>query len=296
MQRRYQVFDVFTDSPLAGNALAVVLDAEGLGGEQMQAIAREFRLSETAFILPPRKPAHAAQLRIFTPAQELSFAGHPTVGSAVCLGLERFGPDLDAVLVLEEGVGPVRCGVKLGRGRGFAEFDCPALPEQAGSPAFKEAAAAALHLAPAEIGFENHRPSVWSVATEFHFVPVRNLDVLGRATVNSGVWADAFGSRPAFIYTRETRGYGHSFAARMFAPHLGIPEDPATGSAVAAFAGVIQFFDANPDGVHLALIEQGYEMSRPSHIQVEMTVSGGELSMVRIGGSAVRVMQGTIEI
>jgi trans-2,3-dihydro-3-hydroxyanthranilate isomerase len=108
VDRRYQIFDVFTSVALAGNALAIVLDAEDLDSAGMQAIAREFNLSETAFVLPPEKPAHSARLRIFTPARELPFAGHPTVGTAVCLGLERFGgaEDLSAVVVLEEEVGP----------------------------------------------------------------------------------------------------------------------------------------------------------------------------------------------
>src|SRR5918998_25721 len=130
MQRRYVVLDVFTERALAGNALAVVLDAEGLDGAAMQAIAREFNLSETVFVLPPERPAHSARVRIFTPATELPFAGHPTVGTAICLAIERFGKNggQDAVLVLEEGVGPVRCGVKLSGDSRFAQFDCPKLP------------------------------------------------------------------------------------------------------------------------------------------------------------------------
>jgi trans-2,3-dihydro-3-hydroxyanthranilate isomerase len=298
LNRRYQIFDVFTEAPLTGNALAVVLDAEDLDSAGMQAIAREFNLSETVFVLPPQKPAHSARLRIFTPMDELPFAGHPTVGAAVCLGLERFGAaeDLSAVVVLEEDVGPIRCGVVLADGGGFAEFDCPRLPERTGSPAARELAALALTLAPAEIGFENHVPSAWSAGAAFHFIPVANLGVLGKAIANAGAWREAFGGGAAFLYTRETQGYDHAFAARMFAPTMGIPEDPATGSAVAALAGAIQDFDAMPDGVHLAIIEQGYEMGRPSLIRLEMTVARGALSLVRIGGNAVRVMSGTLGV
>ncbi len=137
--RRYQVFDVFTDTPLAGNPLAVVLDAEGLDIEAMQKIAREFNLSETVFVTPAENPAHTARARIFTPAVELPFAGHPTVGTAICLARQRFGRsgEQDAVIVLEEGVGPVRCGVKLSEGSAFAEFDCPRLPTRAGQAAEK---------------------------------------------------------------------------------------------------------------------------------------------------------------
>jgi len=137
MTRRYKVFDVFTDRPLAGNPLAVVLDSEGLGSVAMQSIAREFNLSETVFVLPPDNSAHTAKVRIFTPARELPFAGHPTVGAAVCLARERFvlPGEHDAVIVLEEAIGPVRCGVRLSDSGGFAEFDCPKLPEVTGEGA-----------------------------------------------------------------------------------------------------------------------------------------------------------------
>ena len=241
MQRKYRILDVFTERPLAGNALAVVLDGKGLDDGAMQAIAREFNLSETVFVLPPEKPAHAARLRIFTPGAELPFAGHPTVGAAICLALERIGGDgdLDALLVLEEGIGPVRCGVKLGSGAGFAEFDCPRLPERVGEAEPREFIAAALDIAPAEIGFENHVPSAWTAGVPFHFVPVRNMAVLARATPVRSAWIRAFRQSGAFLYTRETEGFDHSFRARMFAPIMGIEEDPATGSAAAAFAGPV---------------------------------------------------------
>ncbi len=296
MNRRYHVFDVFAERPLTGNPLAVVLDAEGLDGAAMQAIAREFNLSETVFVLPPEKPAHTARVRIFTPATELPFGGHPTVGTAVCLAIERFGEngEQDAVLVLEEGVGPVRCGVKLSGDGGFAEFDCPKLPAKAGEAKPKELAAAAVGLAPADIGFENHVPTVWSAGLLYDFVPVRNMAALAKATPHRGAWTPAFGKGGAFLYTRETQGHDHSFRARMFAPLMGIEEDPATGSAVAAFAGPVHDFDALPDGIHTAIVEQGFEMGRPSLIRLEMTASAGVLAVVRIGGKAVRVMSGTL--
>src|SRR5690242_1959316 len=113
MQRRYAILDVFTDQPLAGNPLAVVLDAEGLDDGQMRAIAAEFNLSETVFVLPPEEAHHTARVRIFTPSQELPFAGHPTVGTAVLLALRAVADGTgveEAVIMLEEKVGPVRCG------------------------------------------------------------------------------------------------------------------------------------------------------------------------------------------
>ncbi|MCG8669897.1 MAG: PhzF family phenazine biosynthesis protein, partial [Pseudomonadales bacterium] len=209
MQRRYKIFDVFTARPLAGNALAVVLDADGLDGAAMQAIAREFNLSETVFVGPADNPAHSAKVRIFTPAIELPFAGHPTVGTAICLARDRFGGpgEHDAVVVLEEEVGPVRCGVRLNDGSGFAEFDSPKLPERTGEGASKTAAAAALGLEPTEIGFENHVPSVWSAGVTFHFVPVRNMGMLAKAGAARANWDGAFGQGSVFVYTRETEGH-----------------------------------------------------------------------------------------
>jgi trans-2,3-dihydro-3-hydroxyanthranilate isomerase len=297
--RRYRILDVFTERPLAGNPVAVVLDAEGLDDRAMQAIAREFNLSETVFVLPAGKPAHSAKLRIFTPAAEIPFAGHPTVGTAICLARERFGSggEHEAVVVLEEGVGSVRCGVKLAGDGGFAEFDCPKLPWRTGEAHVREFVAAAIGLAPAEIGFENHAPSAWSAGNPFHFVPVRGMAALAKATSNRSAWDKAFGPRgAAFLYTRETEGHDHAFRARMFAPAFGIGEDPATGSAVAAFAGPIHEFDALPDGEHVAVIEQGYEMGRPSLIRLEATVSGGAIVVVRIGGNAVEIAAGALQL
>jgi trans-2,3-dihydro-3-hydroxyanthranilate isomerase len=298
MERRYQIFDVFTDRPLTGNPLAVVLDSEGLHTGAMQRIAREFNLSETVFVRPAQNPAHSARVRIFTPASELPFAGHPTVGTAICLALERFRGKTgqDAVIVLEEGVGPVRCGVKLSEHGGFAEFDCPKLPSRFGAAGAKEYIAAALGLASAEIGFENHVPSVWTAGVTYHFVPVKNMAALAKAVSNQSAWPKAFGPEAAFLYTRETEGHDHSFRARMFAPEIGIVEDPATGSAVAALAGAVLDFDAMPDGEHSAIIEQGFEMGRPSLIRLGMTVSKGALAAVRIGGRAVRVAEGVLSV
>jgi trans-2,3-dihydro-3-hydroxyanthranilate isomerase len=298
MPRRYKIYDVFTDRPLAGNPLAVVLDGAGLDAQAMQAVAREFNLSETVFVGPSDNPAHSARVRIFTPKAEVPFAGHPTVGAAVCLARERFdGPgEHDAVVVLEEAVGPVRCGVRLYDSVGFAEFDSPRLPERLGEAADKKPIAAALGLESTEIGFENHVPTVWSAGNPFHFVPVRNMGALARAEANLARWREAFGEGSPFIYTRETEGHEHSFRARMFAPTFGIIEDPATGSAVAAFAGPMQAFDQMPDGDHVAIIEQGYEMGRPSLIRLEISVLAGRLAAVRIGGKAVEIASGVLAV
>ena len=300
MSRRYAILDVFTSRPLAGNPLAVVLDSEGLDEARMQAIAAEFNLSETVFVLPPERPVHSAAIRIFTPARELPFAGHPTVGIAILLGLERAaagaGND-EMVLVVEERVGPVRCGVSLhGENAGHAIFDLPRLPEAGESPAGDEALAAALTLLPAEIGFENHHPTVYDAGLPYTLVPVRDLDVIARARINPAAWDAGFGSRSAYLYCRETVEAAHGFHARMFGPAFGIGEDPATGSAVAALAGAIARFDQPPGGSHRYMIEQGFEMGRPSLIGLEIDMDGGAVVEGRLGGEAVVVARGTLEV
>src|SRR5262245_53366053 len=156
----YHVLDVFTKERFGGNPLAVVLDADGLDGRRMQKIAREFNLSETVFVLKPTAAAATARVRIFTPAAEMPFAGHPTVGTASVLAELRMPPAdeaSEALVVLEEQIGAVRVGVRLRRGSApFAEFDAPKLPEDVGPPPAADRLAAAVGLIPAEIGFENH--------------------------------------------------------------------------------------------------------------------------------------------
>ena len=303
MKLGFHTLDVFTDRRFGGNPLAVVHDADSLSSEAMQTIAREFNLSETVFVLKPDNPAHSAKVRIFTPGQELPFAGHPTVGAGVLLAELRSASDggsHDALVVLEETIGVVRIGVKLRRGSvGFAEFDAPRLPEPLQDNMETNRVAAALGLSPSQIGFENHRPSSYSAGVPMAFVPVSSLAVIAAARPMPQHWSLAFpspGPANAFLYCRESVRSTSSFHARMFAPALGVAEDPATGSAAAAFAGVVQKFDDLPDGHHKKTIEQGFEMGRPSLIALEMNIAGRKLTNVRIGGHAVRVSEGVIEV
>jgi trans-2,3-dihydro-3-hydroxyanthranilate isomerase len=302
MQLSYHVLDVFTDRRFAGNPLAVVHDADSLDGPRMQTIAREFNLSETVFVLKPQQARHTARVRIFTPAKELPFAGHPTVGAAALLA-ELKAPaagQADSLVVLEEQIGIVRVGVRLRLGHApFAEFDAPKLPEGGGEAPATDQLAAALGLIPAEIGFENHRPSSYSVGNAFVFVPIASLAAIAKAQVAPQHWSPVMrrqGHTGAFLYCRQTVHTTSSFHARMFAPDMGVVEDPATGSAAAAFAGVVHHFDELPDGVHKRAIEQGFEMGRPSLIELSLQVEGGKLATVRIGGHAVRVAEGRIEV
>lgn len=299
MPYQFHTLDVFTADRFAGNQLAVVMDAGGLTSAQMQSIAREFAISETVFLLPPDNPAHSAKVRIFTPGQELPFAGHPTIGTAVLLASlrGRLAPGMeDAIIVLEETIGVVRIGVRHKSGEAaYAEFDAPKLPEPLAAPMSLDRMADALGVSPGEIGFENHRPSRYSAGVPYSFVPMRGLDSIARAKMISPYWDAAFGAHGAYLYCRETVHTTTAFHARMFAPDL-TAEDPATGSAAVAFAAVVHRFDDIKDGSRKLLIEQGYEMGRPSEITLEMTVAGGQLRQVRIGGRALRVSSGSLEV
>ncbi|PTM42281.1 PhzF family phenazine biosynthesis protein [Bosea sp. 124] len=299
MPRRFVTLDVFTTTRHAGNPLAVVLDSEGLDAAAMQAIAREFNLSETVFVSAPAAPAHRAALRIFTPSRELPFAGHPTVGTAVLLALRDAAEGrAEDVILLEEPVGLVPCAVSVaGPQVGHAIFTLPRLPQELEPPAALPLIAGVLGLDRREIGFDRHVPSVVSAGVAFTFVPVSSLEALERVHLETTLWSQAI--RPAdqpnaYAYCRQTRDAGHDFHARMFAPAMGVREDPATGSAVAAFADVIMRFEKPGDGEHRFTIEQGYEMGRPSQITLELTVSAGALVSARIGGSAVMISEGVL--
>jgi trans-2,3-dihydro-3-hydroxyanthranilate isomerase len=306
MRLRFHTLDVFTTTRFAGNPLAVVHDADGLDTARMQTIAREFNLAETVFVMKPDNLAHSAKIRIFTPGTELPFAGHPTVGTAALLAdLKMPGGDndgeRDALIVLEEKIGVVRVGVRLkGNAHAFAEFDTPKLPELGGAMPPNDMLAGALGLIPNEIGFENHKPVIASAGVPFAFVPVASLEAIARAGVQPLYWSKTFSGgvpQSVYVYCRETVLKSSQFHARMFAPgSMGIPEDPATGSAAAAFAAVIRKFDTPRDGHYAANIEQGFEMGRPSSIALTLEIERGTLHAVRIGGNAVRVSEGTMAV
>ncbi|MGY6249025.1 PhzF family phenazine biosynthesis protein [Bosea thiooxidans] len=296
MKRRFVTLDVFTTRRHAGNPLAVVLQSEGLDTEAMQAIAREFNLSETVFVSEPTKPGHRASVRIFTPGAELPFAGHPTVGTAVWLALTDHAAGTPAeVLVLEEKIGAVSCAVEVtGSHAGHAVFTLPRLPERAGEVAAAEILAEALGLESDDIGYGTHLPGVFTAGVPYTCIPLGTREAVARARPDLGPWDAAMLGGAAFVYSRETAETGHHFHARMFAPNLGLMEDPATGSAAAAFAGAIMAYEKPADGDHRFVIEQGYEMGRPSQIALEMSLRNGTLASARIGGSAVVVSEGVL--
>jgi len=293
MKLDYLLLDVFTTERLSGNPLAVVMRADGLLDDQMQRIAAEFNLSETVFITKPKSERHAAAVRIFTPAVELPFAGHPTVGAAVVLGLET---RMSAIRI-EEQVGVITCVIeKIDKRTGHARFALPHLPEVAGNPPDKVRLALALGLEPEDIGTGTNHPSVYSAGVIFYLVPVKNAAVLRQVKPNYGGWSQVFplGHSSVYVYTETPDEPDNDFAARMFSPGMGLGEDPATGAAAAALIGQLAL-DA-PDGQTEYGLRQGHEMGRPSHISMQIRKDGETLTHGGIGGHAVIVGHGSLDL
>jgi trans-2,3-dihydro-3-hydroxyanthranilate isomerase len=297
MPRRYFTLDVFTAQRFTGNPLGVVLEADGLDADTMQAVAREFNLPETVFVYPAQTSGHRARLRIFTPARELPFAGHPTVGTAVLLAHLDGGADPRA-FTLDEAVGPVPCTVQPGRAGGSARFDLPKIPERIGAVRDAAKLAAALGLTADDLGCDGFIAEHWTAGNPLTFVPVRGLEAVRRARPDPAHWGAAFGPDDppgAYVFCREVLDPANDFHARMFAPAMGVPEDPATGSAVAAFAGMLASRGGLADGEHSFAIEQGYEMGRPSLLHLGIELRGGMLTGATVGGEAVIVSEGRID-
>lgn len=292
MKLDYLLLDVFTDRRLAGNPLAVVLEADGLLDGEMQALAREFNLSETVFLRRPAVERNGAALRVFTPREELPFAGHPTIGAAVALGL---GGKVQAVR-LESGVGLITALVgRTGKRAGEARFALPRLPEPAGPAPEKGPAALALGLDLEEIGCGDFSPAVFSAGNLFHLVPVRDARALARLRMNEGYWREAFplGRHSVYAFTATPDERGCDFAARKLTP--GADEDPGTGSAAAALIGLLAE-TAAPDAQADLVLRQGDEIGRPCRIGLQYRKTEGRLVHAGIGGHAVIVGQGTLDL
>jgi trans-2,3-dihydro-3-hydroxyanthranilate isomerase len=299
MARRFITLDVFTSQLFAGNPLAVVLDAEGLDDAGMQRIAKEFNLSETVFVFPPADAHQRADIRIFTPARELPFAGHPTVGTAVLLALlDRNGEAGAVAFGLKEKVGIVPCAVEVKDATsGEARFRLPLLPTSWGEGKETTDCAWALGLDPTDIGFARHIPSRHSAGVAYDLVPVASLEALAKSKPQGEAFDKTFADSDhpsAYVYARMPEADGLRFRARMFGPGMGVAEDPATGSAAAAFAGALMQCEPLGDGEHNIVIEQGVEMGRPSEIALQMVIKNGALVSAQIGGNAVMMSRGEI--
>ena len=300
MQIPFVTVDVFTDRKFGGNPLAVVPDATALSGAQMQAIAGEFNLAETTFVLPPQDPSHTAQVRIFTPRAELPFAGHPNIGTAYVRAVEanRAGRALAEPLVLEEKAGLVRLDlIKDGNSTSGARL----APPQAlvrGDDVDAEIVAAACSLAVDDIETTNHPPRIASCGVPFTFVELKTRAALATARPRAEVFtkhlpAERIVGILLYLYDRRD---GLDLQVRMFAPLYGVPEDPATGSGNVALAGLLASLRAEPDLSLKFRIGQGIDMGRPSLLEASAEKRGGKIIGLSIGGRCVPMMRGVLEV
>ena len=298
MKYRYYTCDVFTETRFGGNPLAVLPSADGLSDDQMQQIAREFNFSETAFVFPPQA-GHTRKVRIFTPAREVPFAGHPNIGTAFVLASTGEFGEIRSLLsvTFEEKAGLVRITIQEGQGK-IASCELAA-PESLslGKSIPAELLASAVSLAPEDVMTETHQPQVASVGLPFLMTELRDRAALERARVNStGVESILRQDiRPSiYLYTRATDGF--DIRARMFAPLSGVPEDPATGSASCAVGGLLAHYSGQANGQFSYRIAQGVEMRRPSVLLVRAEMADGSVKATWVGGACVLVSEGFIHV
>src|ERR1700681_13580 len=300
--RRYRLrwVDVFTDRALAGNPLAVVLEADGLSTAEMQSIARETNLSETTFVLPPEKREHAARVRIFTPHVELPFAGHPTVGTGwVLIDEGLVGADADA-FTLEEGVGPIPVRVDRGGREIVLWMSHPPVKFGEGIEERVDLAAP-LGLAVGDV-LRDVPIEIASTGLPFLYVALKDPAAVDRA-VSSGEAAltsvlDQHGLPPVFLIAA---GAGNRLYSRMFGPHSAthIAEDPATGSASGPLGAFAVRYGLIPRAAEVSIVsEQGTKMGRQSFVRIQLAYpAGAELpSRIEVGGSVVPVMTAELSV
>jgi trans-2,3-dihydro-3-hydroxyanthranilate isomerase len=288
---------VFTDTRFGGNPLAVLPDAQGLSGQEMQQIAREFNYSESTFVLPSER-GHTRRVRIFTPTQEIPFAGHPNVGTAFVLAstgeLGQIGDETQ--IVFEEKAGPVPITIRGVDGKIWCELEAPQTLSM-GQAISVDLAASALSLSPEEIVVDTHQPQLASVGLPFIMVELKDRAALENARPDipvleaiheTGIMPDIH------VYTHVADGF--DIRARMFAPLDGIPEDPATGSANCALVAMLTHYQPESDGEYRWRIAQGVEMGRPSVLDARTEKRAGAVTGVWIAGYCAMVAEGTIEV
>ncbi len=299
---RYLQYDVFTDHLFGGNQLAVFLDGRGLSAATMQAIAKEMNFSETTFVLPPETPGTDARVRIFTPAEELPMAGHPTIGTTFALARTGVVDTSRDRLVLGLTIGPTPVTLTW-KGDDLAfVWMTQATPTFGETIADRDALAAALSISPAAITGTGRPAQIVSCGVPFLFVPLTARRAVDNARLNT----DAFDSVMAragarahgvFIFSAEPGADRATVYSRMFAPDLGVGEDPATGSASGPLGCyLVRHQLVAPERAGAMLSLQGAKMGRPSYVHIAIDTSGGDISGVRIGGEAVLAGEGTLYI
>jgi trans-2,3-dihydro-3-hydroxyanthranilate isomerase len=299
MQLEFVTVDVFTGRRFGGNPLAVISDARGLETGQMQAIAGEFNLAETTFVLPPQDASHTAGVRIFTPRAELPFAGHPNVGTAFVLASQgnSFGRNVGDPLLFEEKAGLVRLDLIEEAGEIVGARLAPPQPFARGDDIAADIVAAACSLKPDDIETANHMPCIASCGLAFAFTELKTRSALASARPRTDIFSEHLKADRAtgiMLYVRD--GGGGDLQVRMFAPLYGIPEDPATGSGNVALVGLLASLRPERDLTLKLRIAQGVDMGRPSLLEAAAEKRGGKLTALSIGGRCVAMMRGTLEL
>lgn len=300
MDVNFVTLDVFTSRTFGGNPLAVITDARNLTTEQMQAIAAEFNHSESTFVLPPEDPSDTAVVRIFMPTQEIPFAGHPNVGTAVALARagEAFGKPIGDVVRFQEQLGVVEieiireAGVAVG-----ARFTAPGAA-QFGSKFEEQAIAECAGLSIEDICGDRHLPQLVTLGIGFVFAEVKSVEALQRCEAVLERFKIHLPTETAgglYLYARSGEGADISIRSRMFSPLDGIGEDPATGSAAAMLGGLLGRLEPGADDLTVT-IDQGVEMGRPSRIDVGVRRSANGVQAVKVGGNAVPVTRGVFSL
>jgi trans-2,3-dihydro-3-hydroxyanthranilate isomerase len=295
MTHRFIITDVFTDRPFGGNQLAVFPDGAGIPDALMQSYAHELNFSETTFVLPPRKPGHSHRVRIFTPHEELPFAGHPNIGTAAVLATlsRQSGQSGTANFVFDEDVGTVNVSADVGDRGGHAELT---LDGGAETPACDiEGSVLARMLSLPEDWIGPRPPWMAGIGIRFCCIPLADFDAVASAKFDMAVWREHF---PESAWARQIYAIAGDFApggklkVRMWGPSVGVAEDPATGSAAGVLAAGLAASLSERDGHFAWTIEQGAELSRPSFIAASAEKRDGRVIATRVGGNAVIVGEG----
>ncbi len=300
MQVEFITVDVFTERRFGGNPLAVVLDGRELTTAQMQAVAGEFNLAETTFVLPPKDAAHTAEVRIFTPRSELPFAGHPNVGTAFVLASRgtSHGRTVDDPLLFEEKAGLVRLDLIRDAGALVGARLTAPQPLTRGDDVAPDIVAAACSLTAGDIETAGHVPCIASCGLPLAFAELKTRAALTRAQPRTHIFSEHLQADRVtgiLLYVKDQNG-GFDFQARMFAPLYGVPEDPATGSANVALVGLLASLRPESNLTLNLRIAQGVDMGRPSLLEAAAVKKDGKIMSLSIGGRCVIVMWGTIEL
>ena len=299
MPYTFYTADVFTDTLFGGNQLGVLPDARGLTTEQMLAITREFNYSESTFVFPPDDPKHTRRVRIFTPGGEVPFAGHPTVGTAhvlAAIGEIPLTGDLTRI-VFEENVGPVPVTIRARDGKPeFAQLSVAMLPQVSEPPVRRERLAELLSLDVQDVLDGEYAPQTVSCGLPFLLVPLRDRKAVARSRLRLEPWEQTLRGTPSemvMVFAADAERPGSDIRARMYGPAVSVAEDPATGSACACLAGYLAARTPR-DGTLRWVVEQGFEMGRPSILETEADKQNGAITAVRVGGKTVLVSKGEL--